>query len=350
MINKTNPNFKSLKAFIFTFVFFITIMSVSAFAMEDGAYLVTRNTSYVNPQTGQTVDGGTNIALGESMCASMIESQALVEQSDGRTYVTLGIGMMSNITSVRIQVQSGSGYSEVPITLTGSCQRDGDTCNHYRFEVSSVDNYISPIVYVEPMGREVQFFVSLNSGSATAGTGNFVSEMVTQKVQEVETKEIETQDNSTAQEVTESVATSTSQDENLSETVSVDTNSDSQIEETSNEDSIVNDESSANSESSENESNKEDNSESDTQNEDKDIMLLTENNTDSNSSVNNSSVNNSTETTTNTNKSEAKAVESKSSESTESSSSSVNIGVIAIIAVVCVIAVGGVLLYRKKSR
>lgn len=350
MINKTNPNFKSLKAFIFTFVFFITIMPVSAFAMEDGAYLVTRNTSYVNPQTGQTVDGGTNIALGESMCASMIESQALVEQSDGRIYVTLGIGMMSNITSVRIQVQSGSGYSEVPITLTGSCQRDGDTCNHYRFEVSSVDNYISPIVYVEPMGREVQFFVSLNSGSATAGTGNFVSEMVTQKVQEVETKEIEMQDNSTAQEVTESVATSTSQDENLSETVSVDTNSDSQIEETSNEDSIVNDESSANSESSENESNKEDNSESDTQNEDKDIMLLTENNTDSNSSVNNSSVNNSTETTTNTNKSEAKAVESKSSESTESSSSSVNVGVIAIIAVVCVISVGGVLLYRKKSR
>lgn len=345
MINKTNPNFKSLKAFIFTFVFFITIMPVSAFAMEDGAYLVTRNTSYVNPQTGQTVDGGTNIALGESMCASMIESQALVEQSDGRIYVTLGIGMMSNITSVRIQVQSGSGYSEVLITLTGSCQRDGDTCNHYRFEVSSVDNYISPIVYVEPMGREVQFFVSLNSGSATAGTGNFVSEMVTQKVQEVETKEIEMQDNSTAQEVTESVATSTSQDENLSETVSVDTNSDSQIEETSNEDSIVNDESSANSESIENESNKEDNSESSTQNEDKDIMLLTENNTYSNSSVNNS-----TETTTNTNKSEVKAVDSKSNESTDNTLSSVNVGIIVTIAVVCVIAVGGVLLYRKKSR
>ena len=64
------------------------------------------------------------------------------------------------------------------ITQTGSCERDGDTCNHYRFEVDSADNYISPILYVEPMGRDVQFFVKLDMASAQAGTGKFVSEMI----------------------------------------------------------------------------------------------------------------------------------------------------------------------------
>ena len=39
----------------------------SVYAMEDGAYTVGRTTSYANPETGQTVDGGTNIALGDSM-------------------------------------------------------------------------------------------------------------------------------------------------------------------------------------------------------------------------------------------------------------------------------------------
>lgn len=158
---------------------FMAAISIPVYAMEDGAYTVGRSTSYVNPQTGNTVDGGTNIALGDSMCASIVEQQALVEQYQGSTYVTLGLGLMSNVSNVRIQIQGADGsYRDVAITQTGSCSRDGDTCNHYRFAVDSAENYISPILYVTPMGRDVQFFVKLDTGSAVAGNGNFVSEMV----------------------------------------------------------------------------------------------------------------------------------------------------------------------------
>lgn len=158
---------------------FVAAISMPVYAMEDGAYTVGRSTSYANPQTGETVDGGTNIALGDSMCASIVEGSALVEQYQGGTYVTLGIGLMSNITSVRFQIQGADGsYREVAATQTGSCQRDGDTCNHYRIQVDSADLYISPILYVVPMGRDVQFFVKLDTGSATPGSGNFVSEMI----------------------------------------------------------------------------------------------------------------------------------------------------------------------------
>lgn len=157
----------------------IAAISIPVYAVEDGAYTVGRTTSYANPQTGETVDGGTNIALGDSMCAGIVEQTALVEQYQGKTYVTLGIGLMSNISNVRIQIQGTDGsYREVGLTQTGSCSRDGDTCNHYRFEVDSADNYISPVLYVTPMGRDVQFFVKLDMGSAAAGTGNFVSEMI----------------------------------------------------------------------------------------------------------------------------------------------------------------------------
>lgn len=158
-----------------------TDMTVSASELEDGAYIVGRQTSYVNPQTGNTVDGGTNIALGDSMCASIVEDHLLIEQVNGKTYVTIGIGLMSNIESVRIQVQDENGtYHDAEITMTGSCQRTGDTCNHYRFEVFSAGAYISPILYVTPMGRNVQFFVIPDISSAQAGTGNFISEMVQQ--------------------------------------------------------------------------------------------------------------------------------------------------------------------------
>lgn len=165
----------------------VTVLLLAAFllllpahALEDGAYTVGRTTSYVNPDTGETVDGGTNIALGDSMCASIVEETALVEQSNGKTYVTLGLGLMSNISEVRIQLMDADGnFRDAELTQTGSCERDGDTCNHYRFEMTGNDKYISPIIYVTPMGRDVQFFVTLDLDSAQPGTGNFVSEMLT---------------------------------------------------------------------------------------------------------------------------------------------------------------------------
>lgn len=147
-----------------------------AFALEDGVYTVGRTTSYANPETGVTEDGGTNIALGDSMCESIVEEQALVEIENGKTYVTLGLGLMSNISDVKIKIQGDDGsYRFADITQTGTCERNGDTCNHYRFQVDSPENLISPVIFVTPMGREVQFFVKPDMTTAKPGTGNFTS-------------------------------------------------------------------------------------------------------------------------------------------------------------------------------
>ncbi len=158
-------------------------VSMSAYALEDGAYTVSRTTSYANPETGQIVDGGSDEALGNSMITGIVEDHVLVEQTGGKTYVTVGLGLASNVSNVRMQVQtsSGGGFKNVSLTKTGSCSRDGDTCNHYRFEVVDPSYLISPIMYVGPMGRDVQFFIRLNMSSATAGTGNFVSQMIPQE-------------------------------------------------------------------------------------------------------------------------------------------------------------------------
>ena len=172
---------KSMKKILFTALSLVLMLSVPfrSFAMEDGAYTVSRTTSYANPETGETVDGGTNIALGDSMCESLVDEKILVEQSNGKTYVTLGLGLMSNVSNVAFQIQGNDGeYRDVEYTQTGSCERMDDVCNHYRFEVDSAENLISPIVFVDPMGRDVQFFVKLDMDTAEPGTGVYVSEMI----------------------------------------------------------------------------------------------------------------------------------------------------------------------------
>lgn len=150
-------------------------------ALNDGAYLVSRSTSYTNPLTGQTEDGGENIALGESMVSNIVESQLLVEQTNGKYYITVGLGLASNVSNVRFKVMTSSGaMSSVSATKTGSSSANGDTVNHYRLQVSSLDLYISPIMYVNPMGRDVQFFIKPNISSVIAGTGIYSSQMIPQ--------------------------------------------------------------------------------------------------------------------------------------------------------------------------
>lgn len=174
-------------------------------ALNDGAYLVSRSTSYTNPLTGQTEDGGENIALGESMVSNIVESQLLVEQTNGKYYITVGLGLASNVSNIRFKVMNSNGsMSSVSATKTGSSSANGDTVNHFRLQVSSLDLYISPIMYVNPMGRDVQFFIKPNISSAISGTGIYNSQMIPQEVVTTSNqKEESTTQNTTKQEVSE---------------------------------------------------------------------------------------------------------------------------------------------------
>ena len=184
---------KILQINIILMMLFMFISPVSA--LNDGAYLVSRSTSYTNPLTGKTEDGGENIALGESMVSNIVESQLLVEQINGKYYITVGLGLASNVSNVRFKVMTSSGsMSSVSATKTGSSSANGDTVNHYRLQVSSLELYISPIMYVNPMGRDVQFFIKPNISSAIAGTGIYNSQMIPQNT--------ETSTNQTTQEKT----------------------------------------------------------------------------------------------------------------------------------------------------
>ena len=55
-------------------------------------------------------------------------------------------------------MNNSGAFSDVSATKTGSSYANGDTVDHYRIQVNSLDVYISPMMYVNPMGRDVQFF------------------------------------------------------------------------------------------------------------------------------------------------------------------------------------------------
>lgn len=165
---------KIVLALITILALVITIKPASA--LDDGAYLVGRSTSYVNPYTGSPEDGGTNIALGQSMCSNIISSQLLLEQTGGKYYITFEINLADNISnySFKIMNTNGSFRSASASELTTSTSN----AKRFRIQVNSPSEYISPIIYVVPMKRDVQFFFQADINSATAGTGMYESQMV----------------------------------------------------------------------------------------------------------------------------------------------------------------------------
>lgn len=163
----------------------VVVCALPAFAaastLKPGVYTASRTTSYADPETGKTVDGGTDIALGDTMCENILDKKLLVEYDGDKTYITFGLGMMSYIKkdSVAVSVQQKNGkYKEVPLTYTGKSisPLDGDDVYHYRFEVPSVNSRFRPKFYVEPMSRDVIFFAQVKGTPVAGNTTGYKAE------------------------------------------------------------------------------------------------------------------------------------------------------------------------------
>ena len=153
------------------------------------------------------------------MVSNIVESQLLVEQTNGKYYITVGLGLASNVSNVRFKVMTSSGsMSSVSATKTGSSSANGDTVNHYRLQVSSLELYISPIMYVNPMGRDVQFFIKPNISSAISGTGVYNSQMIPQNT---ETSTSQNTQSNTSKPTNQTTQEETTKESQTSETTEI---------------------------------------------------------------------------------------------------------------------------------
>lgn len=147
-----------------------SITAVPAHAAENGIYTATATGHYRNPNTGEIEDAGgeDSEVLGQSMVDSAVMPQALVEvDPKGNTYITLRLGLVGSATGVSFQVDGSSVSATNP-------QEDlsNDTAD-FRMRVGSEYSVIRVSMYVEPMGRDVVFFVTVSG--LQKGSGDFAT-------------------------------------------------------------------------------------------------------------------------------------------------------------------------------
>lgn len=153
-------------------VFTLMIPSFS-FGLEKGTYSVKNETSYKNPKTGKTEDGGTQIALGEGMCRSLIGEYFLLDiKSEKQKYMTIRVGLQQYASDLKVYVKNSKGeYKEVKLKEKASDKKNNT--KDYKFPISSDYPELKIKAYIEPMERDVVFFAKALKDKSEKGEDKF---------------------------------------------------------------------------------------------------------------------------------------------------------------------------------
>lgn len=189
-----------LKKIIISFCLLLCIVSIdNVYALEQGK-IFKANVSghYYHPVTGEVLDNATpeNYSIGESMVKNIVQSVGQFEVTDsGSTYFSFRLGMMnfSNSQIFHIQNYGASGWTTVSATVTNSGSIASGTTKDFVVPASSTSCIVKVSMYVEPMGRDVVFFVVPSGVVESDNTGMVASKVTTVvEVPPTETPQVDT--------------------------------------------------------------------------------------------------------------------------------------------------------------
>ena len=154
---------------IMTCVLAITLMAgfpaVKAYAASGTVYSCAINRCYAHPVTGVIEDSGgeSSYATGQGMVEGCVYSNGILEVTDdGAYYLTIRMSLMDYTSGHSFQVQNvgDSGWSTPSeIGITGNGSDSNGTTADVCMRVPSENCVVRGSMYVEPMGRDVVFYL-----------------------------------------------------------------------------------------------------------------------------------------------------------------------------------------------
>lgn len=165
---------------IMTCVLAITLMAgfpaVKAYAASGTVYSCAINRCYAHPVTGVIEDSGgeSSYATGQGMVEGCVYSNGILEVTDdGAYYLTIRMSLMDYTSGHSFQVQNvgDSGWSTPSeIGITGNGSDSNGTTADVCMRVPSENCIVRGSMYVEPMGRDVIFYLypsNFSEGNST---------------------------------------------------------------------------------------------------------------------------------------------------------------------------------------
>ena len=170
---------KNIKVLIVSAILMVTLVGGMIFSVDFAAAAsgkvggCTVNRNYRHPITGVIEDSGgeASFATGQGMVESCAYSYGMLEEtSDGQCYFTIRLTLQDMVNNVSFQSQAagGSGWSSLGTSVTNQGSDSSGDTKDYCIKVPSLDCVLRCSMYVEPMGRDVVYYLSpsgFNSGN-----------------------------------------------------------------------------------------------------------------------------------------------------------------------------------------
>ena len=154
------------------------------FAESGSIYTCSITTSYTHPVTGVIEDSGgeASAATGQGMAESAVGTQGILEVTDsGKYYLTVRFSLMDYASRHDISVQNvgDSTWSSTSMTTTATGADGSGSTEDACIEVPSESCIVRCSMYVEPMGRDVIFYLypsNYSEGNNTDMNATMVTE------------------------------------------------------------------------------------------------------------------------------------------------------------------------------
>lgn len=127
-------------------------------------YSCTIHPCYSHPVTGEIEDSGgeSSYATGQGMVSGVLGTTGMLEVTDsGSYYLTFRMSLMDYTTnqSFTVQKRGDSGWSETAVGVTATGEDENGTTADVCVQVPEKDCIVRGTMYVEPMGRDVIFYL-----------------------------------------------------------------------------------------------------------------------------------------------------------------------------------------------
>lgn len=150
-------------------VFVLTVMGAGAGAVpvqaaSGNVYTCVIHPCYAHPVTGVIEDSGgeASYATGQGMVEGAVYTTGILELTDsGEYYLTIRMSLMDYTSNHSFWVQNvgDSGWSSPAVGVTGSGTDSNGTTNDIAIQVPSENCVVRVSMYVDPMGRDVVFYL-----------------------------------------------------------------------------------------------------------------------------------------------------------------------------------------------
>ncbi len=166
--------------------------SVNSYASSGNIFTCVINRGYKHPVTGMVEDSGGegSYATGQGMVEGCVSSTGLFEVTDnGECYLNIRMGLadFTSRHSFSVQKRGETEWEAVTATQTGTGSDDNGATIDFCIPVPQEDCVIRASMYVDPMGRDVIFFVhpsDFTEGNSAGMTATMVTEPPASPAQE----------------------------------------------------------------------------------------------------------------------------------------------------------------------